>query len=143
MLPPYTLGPAGRFDATINTSSALIETVQIEGHTDAVPVSGRGELIDNYDLSARRGAEMFRVMTEPADGRLLEFRNLSGMPVMSFAGYGEMRPLPRLPGMSDADYNRQHRRIDLRVILQMPRSIEEVGRIRQQLRLSSQGVIAR
>lgn len=141
VLPPYTFGPDSRFDHTANPAGALIETVQIEGHTDAVPVSGRGELLDNFDLSARRGAEMFRVMIDQEDGLLKHFQNLRGMPVLSFSGYGEMRPLERQPGMNDVDYNRQNRRIDLRVILQTPQNMEEVQRIRDRLARSPNSAI--
>ncbi|MEQ9145439.1 MAG: hypothetical protein RLO08_13890 [Parvibaculaceae bacterium] len=133
VLPPYTFGPASRFDRSANPADALIETVQIEGHTDAVPVSGRGELQDNFDLSARRGAEMFRVMIAQESGVLKSFQNLRGMPVLSFSGYGDMRPLERLPAMSEEDYNRRNRRIDLRVILQTPQNMQEVQRIRDRL----------
>ncbi|MEC9344626.1 MAG: hypothetical protein VYB54_00260 [Pseudomonadota bacterium] len=141
VLPPYTIGEGGRFDIEKNRYSALIETVQIEGHTDVVPVSGRGELIDNYDLSARRAAEMFRVMAGASDRQLMRFRNLSGHPVLSFAGYGEMRPLPRQPDTSEQDNNRRNRRIDLRVILQLPRSVGEIDKIKSALRDSAGGTV--
>ncbi|PJK28315.1 hypothetical protein [Minwuia thermotolerans] len=137
VLPPYAVGEGGHFDPEKNRNSVLIETVQIEGHTDVVPVSGRGELIDNYDLSARRAAEMFRVMIGSNDRRLMKFRNLSGHPVMSFAGYGELRQLPRLPGASETDNNRRNRRIDLRLILQLPRSVDEIDKIKDALRNSA------
>ena len=86
-------------------------------------------MLDNYDLSARRGAETLRVMTRDRP-ELHEYLNLRGQPVLSFAGYGETRPI----NQEDTDEARdQNRRIDIRFILQTPRDRLEVEQIRSQL----------
>lgn len=135
VLPPYTLGPQSRFDPDQNGAFALIETVQIEGHTDADPIRSGGILIDNLDLSSRRAADMFRAIRDEEPG-LLQFLNLRDVPVLSFSGYGALRPLKIPSELSLEEVKRRNRRIDLRFILQSPQSDREIERIRQALRQS-------
>ena len=132
-LPCYTLAPSLDIEVTCEGAVAAIETIQIEGHTDDVGLSfelrEREKMLDNYDLSARRGAETLRVMTRDRP-ELHEYLNLRGQPVLSFAGYGETRPI----NQKDTDEARdQNRRIDIRFILQTPRDRLEVEQIRSQL----------
>ena len=124
-LPCYTVGSRAAFSAGCNRAFAAIETIQIEGHTDEDPLRGSPQMQDNLDLSARRGAAMFRALTTRRPD-LMDFRNLHDQPVLSFAGYGEMRPIDR----SDKAVNR---RIDIRFILQTPRNLREVEEIRERL----------
>ena len=136
VLPSYTLGSQSRYDSEINPVYTLIETVQIEGHTDSDPIMrSRGELIDNLDLSSRRAAAMFRVIQDK-EPRLLELFNLKDFPVMSFSGYGDLRPLPDKGGLSEDEIKRRNRRIDLRFILQTPRDVQEIESIKDALRQS-------
>ena len=132
-LPCYTLSPNLETEVSCAGAIAAIETIQIEGHTDDVGLSvelqEREQMRDNYDLSARRGAETLRVMIRDRP-ELLHFLNLRGQPVLSFAGYGETRPI----NSGDTDEARaQNRRIDIRFILQTPRNLVEVEEIRSQL----------
>ena len=132
-LPCYTLSPGLDIDVSCEGAVAAIETIQIEGHTDDVGLSAelqnREQMLDNYDLSARRGAETMRVMTRDRP-ELRKYLNLRGQPVLSFAGYGETRPI----NQDDTDEARaQNRRIDIRFILQTPRDLREVEQIRSQL----------
>ena len=61
---------------------------------------------------------------------LHHFLNLRGQPVLSFAGYGETRPI----NQDDTDEARaQNRRIDIRFILQTPRNLLQVKEIRTRL----------
>ncbi|MCY4221819.1 MAG: OmpA family protein [Thiotrichales bacterium] len=131
-LPCYTLSP---IDVPCEGAVVAIETIQIEGHTDDVGLSQklqqRENMLDNYDLSGRRGAETLRVMTrDRPDLELNKYLNLRGQPVLSFAGYGETRPINK----ENSDEARaQNRRIDIRFILQTPRNDLEVEQIRSQL----------
>ena len=132
-LPCYTLSPSLNTEVSCEGAVAAIETIQIEGHTDDVGLSSelkeREKMLDNYDLSARRGAETLRVMTRERP-ELHAFLNLRRQPVLSFAGYGETRPI----NQADSDEARsQNRRIDIRFILQTPRHLLEVEEIRSQL----------
>ena len=132
-LPCYTLSPSLDTEMSCEGTVAAIETIQIEGHTDDVALSAelrsREQMRDNYDLSARRGAETLRVMTRDRP-ELHHFLNLRRQPVLSFAGYGETRPI----NQDDTDEARaQNRRIDIRFILQTPRNLLQVKEIRSQL----------
>jgi chemotaxis protein MotB len=125
LLPCYTLDGGGRLpDGCANEALALVEAVQIEGHTDA---TGAREV--NIRLSAGRGAETYLEMTGRAPG-LLARRNPGGQPVLSIAGYGPDRPV----APNDTDEGRaQNRRIDLRFIMLTPRSLTELDGLRTRL----------
>ena len=133
-LPCYTVGVESAFDNECNGAFAAIETIQIEGHTDNIPLSERlrerEQMLDNRDLSARRGVETLRAMADRYRPALMEFLNLRGQPVLSFAGYGAMRPI-------EADNTPEayaaNRRIDIRFILQTPQNVPEIEEIRAQL----------
>ena len=134
-LPCYTLRPPTDVQV-VNCPDvvAAIETIQIEGHTDDVPISGRRRiqtgLLDNRDLSARRGAETLRAVTDRYRPDLMSYRNREGQPVLSFAGYGEMRPIETGDSEEARAFNR---RIDIRFILETPQNVREVEEIRKQL----------
>ena len=147
-LPCYTVGVSAAFSVDCNSPFATIETIQVEGHTDNIPLGDslkqREQMLDNRDLSGRRGAAMLRAAIEhlrqPRQGDepndvdhrpdLMDFLNLRGQPVLSFAGYGAMRPIdPR----DTQDARAANRRIDIRFILQTPQNLREVEEIRERL----------
>lgn len=134
VLPCYTVGTRSEFDEACNRASAIIEAIQIEGHTDDDAVSASltdaEGIIDNLDLSARRGAEMFRAILRHDNGRMLDYLNIRGQPVLSFSGYGDMRPLEP---HDDRGSDRINRRIDLRFILTTPIITDEVDMIKSSL----------
>ena len=142
-LPCYTIGPALVAPQNCEDVLAAIETIQIEGHTDDLPLllalQERENMKDNLDLSARRGAETLRAMTNGYRPELMEYRNLRGEPVLSFAGYGSMRPIDERP--TDAG-RAANRRVDIRFILQTPQNLAQVERIRAQLTAQRQGLPA-
>ena len=74
--------------------------LQIEGHTDAIPVSGR--YTDNWDLSTERALSVVRFLIE------------EGLPAnrLSATGYGEFQPIDK--GETIAAYQR-NRRIELKL----------------------------
>lgn len=123
ILPCYTFGPSAHWSQDCNNSAAVIEAVQIEGHTDS---TGDDRL--NLDLSTKRANETFWTMLdrEPDLNKHLNFRD---QPVLSVAGYGEMR---RIIVDDDTDAERAtNRRIDLRIIMYTPRvssEIDDIGR---------------
>jgi chemotaxis protein MotB len=125
LLPCYTLGPRSDFDTDCNPSFAVIEAVQVEGHTDSV-----GGDAYNMQLSASRGASTYAAMTEQLP-QLVQHLNLEGQPVLSVAGYGEGRPVET---NQTAGGRAENRRIDLRFIMVTPRSVAEIEEIRDSLR---------
>lgn len=133
-LPCYTVGPQAKFGLACNKAFAAIETIQIEGHTDDVPISAfrqnQEKMLDNRDLSARRGAETLRTTTDRYRPDLMGFLNLQGQPVLSFAGYGAMRPIDY---GTTYEARAANRRIDIRFILQTPQNLREVQEIKNRL----------
>ncbi|MEO1910157.1 MAG: OmpA family protein [Paracoccus sp. (in: a-proteobacteria)] len=124
ILPCYTLGDQSRWAQDCNQGMALIEAIQIEGHTDS-----DGSDFNNLMLSTARANETFRVMTD-REPRLTGHLNMRNQPVLSVAGYGEMRPVSD----NDTDTGRAtNRRIDLRLIMQVPSRSEEIQHIRDAL----------
>lgn len=121
----FTIHASPGFDKACNPNGAIIDAVQIEGHTD-----GEGTDEFNIDLSTARANAAFLAMIQHQAG-LLQLRNIRQQPVLSVAGYGKMRPIADNGTAAGRSANR---RIDLRIIMYTPGSIEEVNRIR--LRIS-------
>ena len=94
-----------------------LETIFIEGHTDADPMHGDGLIKGNLELSALRATETFRTMTEAVEG-LDTLKNREGREVLSVSGYGAHRPIDT--GTDEAAKNR-NRRIDLRFLMETPK----------------------
>ena len=134
LLPCFSLGKHSSFNEDCNSAFAALDTIQIEGHTDDQNLSqtlrNREQMLDNFDLSARRSTEMFRAMTERHIPRLVEYLNLKGQPILSFSGYGDMRPLVANTDEKSREINR---RIDLRFIMATPNSVPEIEVIKENL----------
>ena len=58
--------------------------ILVEGHTDSVPYRGKGNLSDNWDLSAKRATSIVRILT---DGSKLNPAKITA------AGRGEFNPI--------------------------------------------------
>ena len=76
---------------------------------------------DNLDLSALRATTTYRELLR-VKPELAHFKSPSSTPVLSVSGYGQDRPLPRKADESDEEYKKRNRRIDLRIIMAVPRS---------------------
>jgi len=120
----YTLGKRAIPGPDCKSGNALIETVQIEGHTDS-----DGTDVINLTLSTERANETLVVMLNQ-NHSLLEHKNLRGQPVMAVAGYGKMRPIASNATPIGKAANR---RIDVRIIMYAPSTVEEVKEISRQL----------
>lgn len=124
LLPCYTLGERSDWDAECNSGFAIVEAVQIEGHTDSV-----GGDLDNLELSADRAAATYAAMTARVPG-LLDHLNFNDQPVISVAGYGKNRPVE---DNATVEGRATNRRIDLRFIMVSPSRSEEIAYIRERL----------
>ncbi|MEH2521980.1 outer membrane protein OmpA-like peptidoglycan-associated protein [Bradyrhizobium sp. AZCC 1610] len=125
ILPCYALGSKSRWSNGCNNGAAIIEAVQIEGHTDST-----GDDISNLRLSTERANSTFVAMTAREPG-LVAHLNFRGQPVLSVAGYGKMRPVA---GNDTSAGRATNRRIDLRIIMYTPSRSEEIDNIRKALR---------
>lgn len=124
ILPCYTLGNLSKWDRSCNPGNAIIEALQIEGHTDST-----GNTDANLSLSTNRANSTFFTMAEKAP-ELVEYLNFRQQPVLSVAGYGQMRPVSDNASREGRDTNR---RVDLRIIMYTPSKSEEIDKIRDAL----------
>jgi outer membrane protein OmpA-like peptidoglycan-associated protein len=124
ILPAYTFGKRSSWSLANNPSHSVIEAVQIEGHTDS-----RGAPLDNLRLSTDRSNATFAAMMQEVPD-LIEHRNYRGQPVLSVAGYGQMRPVA---SNETSEGRATNRRIDLRIIMHTPANFDEIETIRQRL----------
>ncbi|WP_244430889.1 OmpA family protein [Methylocystis sp. ATCC 49242] len=134
VLPCYTLGPRSSWNSRCNAAGAVIEAVLVEGHTDS-----DGQDNSNITLSTNRANETFFAMTkhEPA---LVDFRNDRAQPVLSVAGYGRMRPVA---DNATQEGKATNRRIDLRIIMFTPGTLEEISKVQNDLRSGVTGAGSR
>lgn len=109
-----------------------VESLFIEGHTDTDPLSGRGLLRDNWDLSVVRATNTYRALAagNPDLAGLCVRAGGRCEPVLSVSGYGPQRPID--PGSSE-EQKRRNRRIDLRIIMVAPDGGETAGKIAEAL----------
>ncbi|WP_237152181.1 OmpA family protein [Oryzibacter oryziterrae] len=124
LLPCFTFGPKAAWRAECNRAGAVIEAIQIEGHTDST-----GDDNANLTLSTSRANATFFAMAASRPD-LVDFLNTRKQPVLSVAGYGEMRPVE---DNSTKEGRATNRRIDLRIIMYTPRSMEEIEAVRNAL----------
>lgn len=134
ILPCYTIGTRSKWTSECNPGNAIIEALQIEGHTDST-----GDFTANLALSTNRANSTFSTMVGKS-AELVEFLNFRDQPVLSVAGYGEMRPIKDNSTKEGRDTNR---RVDLRIIMYTPSQSAEIDRIRQALSRNSLEGIAK
>lgn len=110
-----------------NKLFGYVESVFVEGHTDAIKIQGglRGDpmLTTNLRLSARRSTNTYEAITQTEPSVLQFFGpnaralNIQYEPVLASAAYGESRPADT----NETEAGRQaNRRIDLRVSMFVP-----------------------
>ncbi|WP_245442162.1 OmpA family protein [Rhizobium chutanense] len=120
----YSLGPRKTFNGACNPGYALIDALQVEGHTDS-----RGNDTLNMDLSARRASSIYSLMTQQKPD-LVAFYNRNSQPVLSVAGFGKGRPIQSNDTEKGQDANR---RIDLRFIMVVPSKEADIATIKSEL----------
>lgn len=121
-------------EASCNKELAVIDALQVEGHTDS---TGPDSL--NMDLSSRRGVSVYSIFSTAAPD-MLDLKNLRGQPILSVAGYGKGRPIMSNDTKQGRDANR---RIDIRFIMfaptdeqYIPKKLDDLSRLQ---RLLTQG----
>lgn len=120
----YSLGPRKTFNSACNPGYGLIDSLQVEGHTDS-----RGNETLNMDLSARRASSIYSLMTQQKPS-LIAFYNRNDQPVLSVAGFGKGRPIQSNDTEEGQDANR---RIDLRFIMVVPSKEADIAAIKSEL----------
>ncbi|WCA60516.1 OmpA family protein [Agrobacterium tumefaciens] len=120
----YSLGLRRAFAEDCNPAFALIDSLQVEGHTD-----NTGSEVVNMDLSAKRAASIYSLMIQQKSDLVL-YQNRETQPVLSVAGFGKGRPIQQNETESGRDANR---RIDLRFIMVVPSKETDIAEIRRAL----------
>ena len=93
-------------DAVLQLASEIPDEIdwvlRVDGHTDDIPLSGRGRYRDNWELSTARAASVVRFLVE------------QGVPAtrLAAAGFGENQPID--PAQT-ADARARNRRIELKL----------------------------
>lgn len=131
VLPCYTNSRSR--DGCAADSSAILDAVLVEGHTDRQPYKQLPLLQSqerNDQLSTDRALSVFKRLWQGSFG-LENLKNDDGLALLGFSGYGERRPLPDALGSSGSDHER-NRRIDLRFVLS-PRTSEEFDRLQREI----------
>ena len=63
----WTVSPQGR-EAIYEIGNVMAQNpdirIMVEGHTDNVPLNGKGDIKDNWDLSAKRATSIVRLLLE-------------------------------------------------------------------------------
>jgi flagellar motor protein MotB len=120
----YSLGPRKAYRPGCNAGFALINALQVEGHTDN---QGGDNL--NMDLSARRASSIYSLMIQQKPD-LVQYMNREQQPVLSVAGFGKGRPIQSNDTTNGRDANR---RIDLRFIMVVPSREADIADIKRAL----------
>lgn len=92
-------------DCPPNPQQVEIETILIEGHTDASPLH-RGDYT-NWHLGLDRARAVYKVLNA---GSMQDFRNEREQPVFGISSYADERP-------SDKSQAAKNRRVELRFVL--------------------------
>ncbi|MGV0951410.1 MAG: OmpA/MotB family protein [Azonexus sp.] len=116
----------------INLYSTL-SSVYIEGHTDVVPFGAvAGRFRDNWDLSAGRAIETFKLLRENQP-LLRDLRNQDNDTLLGVSGYAETRPGTRAEDRLNETVRDLDRRIEVRLTMTVNepavrQAMEELGR---------------
>jgi flagellar motor protein MotB len=106
------------------SQGSLLNAVYIEGHTDAAPLRGGADRFrDNWDLSAARAIEAYRIARD-SDPRVPNLKNAEGKSLLGVSGYADTRPVT--DGLSEKQRNDKavmetDRRIEVRLIMAVNR----------------------
>ena len=95
-----------------NRSGVFVDSIFIEGHTDDEPIN-----IGNLNLSSKRAVNTYKVMTDYRE--LRNYFSPDKKEIFGISGFGDTRPIK----INNSEENkRANRRIDIRVIMYIPRS---------------------
>jgi flagellar motor protein MotB len=105
--------------------SGFLSAVYIEGHTDNSQFkSAVDRFRNNWDLSAARAIEAFRIISE-SDQRISRLKNPEGKALVGVSGYADTRPVDDMltPAQrEERTVKEADRRIEVRLIMTVDRS---------------------
>ena len=101
-------------------SDNFVDAFFVEGHADSQPVKSNNLFKDNQELSTKRAMNAYNLLFD--SGTLSTLTNSNDEYIMSVSGYGSNRPLCLEKTKSCFAKNR---RIDLRLVMEIPRALSE------------------
>jgi flagellar motor protein MotB len=120
IVPCYLANGARPEQCPQTDGAGVLSAVYIEGHTDAASFRNTVDRFrNNWDLSAARAIEAFRIVRE-SDPRVSVLRNAEGKALVGVSGYADTRPSTE--GLStdqrlDDQVKETDRRIEVRLIM--------------------------
>jgi len=104
--------------------AGVLNAIYIEGHTDAAPFRSTVDRFrDNWDLSAARAIEAFKIISV-ADSHVSLLKNGDGKALIGVSAYAETRPVHE--GMSILNrMNEQIREIDRRIEVRLVMAVDK------------------
>ncbi|MBI2602756.1 MAG: hypothetical protein HYW48_06850 [Deltaproteobacteria bacterium] len=102
-------------------SRGSLDTILVEGHTDAMPLKPGLMFRDNLSLSASRATTVLRVL-KSCRNELDGLSNKRGHPLLAASGYSYLRPI-----VAEDPNDPRNRRIDIRFLMSFdsPSGMEE------------------
>lgn len=116
ILPCYTIVPLNAVSISCDKpSTARLDAVFIEGHTDNRPIRNQ-EFADNWALASARAINTYQALVKYAPS-LDNLQNMQRQSVLSVSAYEARRPVAE----TDTEFGRRkNRRIDLRFLMSSP-----------------------
>jgi len=115
-----------------NKDKIFLESIYIEGHTDNVVFTGtlKDGSKNNLELSSKRATNTYSEIVQK-NPIFSDFKNLDDEQILNVSGYGEHRPVESNATIAGQDANR---RIDIRFVMWIPESEDELLKFTQNLR---------
>jgi flagellar motor protein MotB len=120
VVPCYLAARARPSGCPVGDGVGVLSAIYIEGHTDVAPFRGAHDRFrDNWDLSAARAIEAFKIVSS-SDSRIAGLRNADSKALVGVSGYAETRPVHE--GMTkdqrmDEQVRETDRRIEVRLVM--------------------------
>lgn len=113
-----------------NKDLIFLESMYLEGHTDNIPSGNLAEgITNNLELSARRATNTYIAIVNK-NPIIKTYKNPEKEQVLSVSAYGEQRPI----ASNDSESGRSaNRRIDIRFVMWVPKSKEELSKKQEDL----------
>ncbi len=115
---------AARRMGVCDDQNIFVEAILVEGHSDTKPlnVSRSAQVQSNHDLAGMRASRTLAALLS-LEPRLAFYRSPDEEQVLAASGYGPDRPI----ASNDTELGRQqNRRIDVRILMFTPRSVEQL-----------------
>jgi flagellar motor protein MotB len=124
IVPCFLVSRARPANCPPEDGAGILSAIYVEGHTDVAPFrSTLDRFRDNWDLSAARAIEAFKIVSA-ADQRISGLKNGEGKALVGVSGYAETRPVHE--GMTSQErMNEQIRETDRRIEVRLVMAVDK------------------